>query len=149
MKVLCLVNRTLAPVEFTFDSQQYVVKPGVPMMCAENVAWHGFNKNIARLDPVTGEALYLLGVKDSEGQEIRDCEPLDYVKAVNEELLDRSNMEGNFKTVKFSNPDAQKARVQPVQMSGSFSDAPRNVAPAPAFDASLRAPDADEGDSNG
>lgn len=149
MKVLQLVNRTKTKIEFMYDSVLYTVPGAGQLLCADHVAWHGFNKNIAQLDPITGEALFLLGVRDDQGRELRNCEPLDYERKKNEELLDRSNMEGQFKTVTFSNPDAQKARVQPVQMSGSFTDQAGEQKPALAFASELRAPDADGGSEDG
>ena len=122
MEVLELVNRTKAPLEFMFNSVPYVVGGGKSKTLPADAAMHGYQKAIARLDPITGEALFLFGVKDDEGNELRDCSPLDYVRGKTEELLDRSNMEGNFQEVVFNNPDSQKARVTPVQLSGSFSD---------------------------
>lgn len=144
MSVLQLVNRTQADAEFMFNSVPYVVKGGKTLMVEAPAAWHGYMKNIAKLDPITGQALFLLGVKDAEGNELRDCSPLDYVKEKNEELLDRSNMEGNFKAISFSNPNEQKARVVPIQMQGAFSEQPTMDA-GNAFANELRAPDA-EGD---
>lgn len=144
MGVLQLVNRTTVDAEFMFNSVPYVVKAGRGLMVDADAAWHAYQKHIAKLDPITGEALFLFGVRDAEGEELRDCSPLDYVKEKNEELLDRSNMEGTFKAIQFSNPNEQKARVVPVQMQGAFSEQP-SMAAGNAFANELRAPDLKEG----
>lgn len=143
MSVLQLVNRTQADAEFMFNSVPYVVKGGKTLMVEADAAWHAYQKHIAKLDPITGQALFLFGVRDAEGQELRDCTPLDYVKEKNEELLDRSNMDGNFKAIQFNNPNDQKARVVPVQMQGAFSEQP-SVTSGNAFADELRAPDLKE-----
>ena len=47
-----------------FNSVPYVVGGGKSKTLPADAAMHGDQKAIARLDPITGEALFLFGVKD-------------------------------------------------------------------------------------
>lgn len=122
MEILVLVNRTNAKQVFTFDSNHYELKPGGKLMLSRAAALHGHNKLIAKLDPITGEAIFLTGLMDQEGKELRDCSEISYEREKNEELLDRTNMEGKFKTVSFTNPNENKSRVLPIQHLGGLSE---------------------------
>jgi hypothetical protein len=121
MEAVQLINRTGQKIDFMFDSVPYCVLPNKPLMVDKACAWHAYYKHVAKLNPHTGEAVYLLGIKASDGTELTDCSELGYSRGQDEELIDRSDMEGNFKTIRFANPDLNKNRVIPIQMAGAFS----------------------------
>jgi ribosomal protein S28E/S33 len=121
MEVVQLINRTGQRIDFMYDSLPYTIEPHKSVVVPAACAWHAYYKHVAKLDPNSGQAIYLLGIKASDGTELTECSQLDYARGRDEELIDRSGMEGNFKTVRFANPDLAKGRVVPIQMAGAFS----------------------------
>ena len=140
MDIVKLCNRIDTRQEFMFDSVTYVLEPGEEVDMQEDAAKHGYAKLVAKLDPVTNQQLYLTGLKDRKGNEITDCSPMDYNRMPHEELLDRTNMDGQFKTIPFGNPDAAKGRVLTPQEQAALSSTHKPSRPAaPAHLPSARA----------
>ena len=136
MDILKLVNRTDRPLEFMFDSITYNLDPGETQDMSEAAARHGNAKLIAMLDPVTNMALFLTGLKDRKGKPLTDCSKLEYHPKKNQELLDRSNIEGNFREI---GRDAENPKAAPVATRPAVS------VPKPPAPPTEEFPDADAG----
>ncbi len=136
MEILKLVNRTDRKLEFMFDSISYTLEPEETQDMSEPAARHGNAKLIAMLDPVTNMALFLTGLKDRKGKPLTDCSKVDYRPKKNQELLDRSNIEGTFKEI---GRDAENPKAAPVVTRPAVS------VPKPPAPTTEEFPDADAG----
>lgn len=115
MDILKLVNRTEMKLSFMFDSITYELEPGEEQDMAAVAAYHGNSKLIAQLDPVTNTALFLTGLKDRKGVPMTDCSAIDFRPKKNQELIDRSNIEGNFREIgKGAEPAKSAAPTRPA-----------------------------------
>ncbi len=130
MEILKLVNRTDRALEFMFDSISYQLAPYEVVDMTGPAARHGNSKLIAMLDPVTNMALFLTGLRDNRGKDLTDCSKLDYKPKRNQELLDRRNIEGNFKEI---GSEAENPKAAPVGRVAPAVAIPQPPAPAGDF----------------
>lgn len=104
--ILVVKNRTEKEFEFMCNGQVHVIPAGAEVPLPSDIAQFGINKSTISFNPITGRAiraLALAGTPEAE-EEIEARKP-------DSEVLDRSDEDGETKTIKFANPDISRTRI--------------------------------------